>query len=58
MSQPIDMNNNFIENLKTPTANDHATSRGYTDSTYVKRSGGVMLGMLNMTVTNYPESTV
>ena len=37
MSQPIDMNNNFIENLKTPTANDLATSKGYTDSTYLKK---------------------
>ena len=37
MSQPIDMNNSFIENLKTPTANDHAATKGYTDSTYLKK---------------------
>ena len=37
ISQPIDMNNNFIENLKIPTANDHAASKGYTDSTYLKK---------------------
>ena len=32
MSQPIDMNNNFIENLKTPTAIDHAANKDYVDA--------------------------
>ena len=34
MSQPIDMNNNFIENLKTPTANDPATNKSYVDTIF------------------------
>ena len=32
MSQPIDMNNSFIENLKTPTATDHAANKDYADN--------------------------
>ena len=35
MSQPIDMNNNFIENLKTPTANDHAANKDYVDNGFL-----------------------
>lgn len=31
MLQPINMANNFVENLKSPTANDHATSKVYVD---------------------------
>ena len=37
MSQPIDMNNNFIENLKTPTANDHATNKYYVDTNVLEK---------------------
>ena len=32
MSQLIDMNNNFMENLKTPTENDHAVNKNYVDA--------------------------
>ena len=39
MSQPIDMNNNFIENLKTPTANDHAVDKYYVDTNFLERKG-------------------
>ena len=44
MSQPIDMNNNFIENLKTPAANDHAASKGYVDNGFLPNKGGLMSG--------------
>jgi len=31
MHTAIDMNNNVIENVATPTSNDHATNKGYCD---------------------------
>ena len=37
MSQPIDMNNNFIENLKTPTATDNATNKDYVDKNFLAK---------------------
>ena len=42
MSQPIDMNNNFIENLKTPTAADYGVNKGYVDKNFLAKKGGVM----------------
>ena len=48
MSQPIDMNNNFIENLKTPTANDHAANKGYADNGFLPNQGGLMSGPIYM----------
>ena len=48
MSQPIDMNNNFIVNLKTPTANDHATNKVYVDSNFLNKKGGVIRGPISM----------
>ena len=48
MSQPIDMNNNFIENLKTPTANDHATNKSYVDTNFLEKKGGIITGPISM----------
>ena len=48
MSQPIDMNNNFIENLKTPTANDHATNKSHTDTNFLEKKGGIITGPISM----------
>ena len=48
MLQSIDMNNNHIENLRIPTASDHACSKGYADDNFLKKSGGVMVGPLSM----------
>ena len=48
MSQPIDMNNNFIENLKTPTANDHAVDKYYVDTNFLEKKGGVITGPISM----------
>ena len=48
MEQPIDMGNNHIENLPTPTQNDHACSKGYADGTYLNKGGGVISGPVSM----------
>ena len=48
MSQPIDMNNNFIENLKTPTATDHGVNKGYVDNGFLPNKGGLMSGPIYM----------
>ena len=48
MSQPIDMNNNFIENLITPTASDHATNKSYVDAYFLSKSGDLMSGAISM----------
>ena len=37
MEQPLDMNNNLIKNLKTPTANDHAASKYYVDTYFLEK---------------------
>ena len=48
MEQPIDMGGFTIENLPTPTQNDHACSKGYADGSFLKMSGGSMSGPVNM----------
>ena len=48
MMNSIDMGNNFIENLKTPTNLDHACSKRYADDNFLKKSGGVMVGPISM----------
>ena len=48
MEQPLDMNNNLIENLKTPTANDHAASKYYVDTYFLEKKGGVITGPISM----------
>ena len=71
MYQPIDMNGFTIDNLKAPTASDHACTRGYTDNKvnskadrsdlddYMKLDGSKsMTGNLNMDnnrITNLPS---
>ena len=48
MEQPIDMGGSTIENLPTPTQNDHACSKGYADGSYLNLRGGVISGIVNM----------
>ena len=48
MFQPIDMNNNLVENLKTPTERDHATNKSYVDDNFLNKNGGVISGNLDM----------
>ena len=71
MLQPIDMNGFSIDNLPLPTADDHASTKGYTDNKvdskanksdlndYMKLDGSkVMTGTLNMNnnrITNLPS---
>ena len=42
------MSNNFIENLKTPTANDHATNKYYVDTNCLEKKGGIITGPISM----------
>ena len=37
-----------IENLKTPTAIDHAVNKDYSDKNFTAEKGSVMSGTLNM----------
>ena len=48
MEQPIDMGGFTIENLKLPTANDHACNKYYIDHNFLNRFGGEMGGDLDM----------
>ena len=49
MEQPIDMGGFAIENLKSPTADDHATSKVYVDNNFLNRlTGGQIGGDLDM----------
>ena len=52
MSQPIDMDNNLIENLKTPTANDHATNKSYVDTNFLEKKGGIITGPISRSCFN------
>jgi hypothetical protein len=50
-NMPFDANNNWIENLKYPSQNSHATSKQYVDdmlATKLDLSGGTMTGPINM----------
>ena len=49
METSINMNNNLIQNVTTPTSNDHATNKGYRDLNFLnKQQGGVMMAQLSM----------
>ena len=49
MQADINMNNNFIQNIATPTSSHQATNKGYCDYNFLNRqSGGVLMGPLSM----------
>ena len=49
MQADINMNNNFIQNVATPTSSHQATNKGYCDYNFLNRQkGGVIMGPLSM----------
>ena len=49
MQADINMNNNLIQNIATPTSSHQATNKGYCDYNFLNRqSGGVLMGSLSM----------
>ena len=49
MQADINMNNNFIQNVATPTSSHQATNKGYCDYNFLsKQKGGVLMGPLSM----------
>ena len=49
MQADINMNNNFIQNIATPTSSHQATNKGYCDYNFLNRQkGGVLMGPLSM----------
>ena len=49
MQADINMNNNFIQNIATPTSSHQVTNKGYCDYNFLNRqSGGVLMGPLSM----------
>ena len=49
MQADINMNNNFIQNIATPTSSHQATNKGYCDYNFLNRQkGGRIMGSLSM----------
>ena len=49
MQPDINMNNNFIQNIATPTSSHQATNKGYCDYNFLSRQkGGVLMSSLSM----------
>ena len=49
MQADINMNNNFIQNIATPTSSHQATNKGYCDYNFLSRQkGGVLMSSLSM----------
>ena len=49
MQADINMNNNFIRNIATPTSSHQVTNKGYCDYNFLNRQkGGVLMGLLSM----------
>ena len=49
MRADINMNNNFIQNIATPTSSHQATNKGYCDYNFLSRQkGGVLMSSLSM----------
>ena len=49
MEADINMNNNFIQNIATPTSSHQVTNKGYCDYNFLNRQkGGVLMGSLSM----------
>ena len=60
MTGNLDMRNNRIYNLPTPTGNAQPTLKSYVDSNFLKLSGGTMSGTLamgNNKITGLAEAT-
>ena len=49
MQADINMNNNFIQNIATPTSSHHGVNKGYCDYNFLNRQkGGRIMGSLSM----------
>ena len=49
MQTDINMNNNFIQNVATPTTSHQGANKGYCDYNFLnKQNGGVLMGSLSM----------
>ena len=49
MQADINMNNNFIQNIATPTSSHQVTNKGYCDYNFLNRQkGGVLMGPLSI----------
>ena len=49
MQADINMNNNFIQNIATPTSSHQVTNKGYCDYNFLSRQkGGMLMGSLSM----------
>ena len=49
MEADINMNNNFIQNIATPTSSHQVTNKGYCDYNFLNRQkGGMLMGSLSM----------
>ena len=49
MQTDINMNNNFLQNVATPTTSHHGANKGYCDYNFFnKQKGGVLMGSLSM----------
>ena len=49
MQADINMNNNFIQNIATPTSSHQVTNKGYCDYNFLNRQkGGMLMGSLSM----------
>ena len=49
MQADMNMNNNFIQNIATPTSSHQATNKGYCDYNFLSRQkGGVLMSSLSM----------
>ena len=49
MQADINLNNNFIQNIATPTSSHQVTNKGYCDYNFLNRQkGGVLMGPLSM----------
>ena len=49
MQADINMNNNFIQNVATPTTSHQGANKGYCDYNFLnKQNGGVLMGSLSM----------
>ena len=49
METDINMNNNFIQNVATPTSSHQVTNKGYCDYNFLSRQkGGIIMGPLSM----------
>ena len=49
MQADVDMNNNFLQNVATPTSSHQGANKGYCDFFFLnKQKGGVLMGSLSM----------